>query len=151
MNRIKAIHYKSQFATTAHLVIAIDGQPLDELLHLLQPNHHLIGLVPAISWLFSQRERSAAIQALTAEPGLTINAPVLVCGDDRDFHCTVVIAQCRYTEDLVEWLAFGLDVTKDYPHSEIGSRVAWFEGIGPFAFKRDEYLDCIKALIDEPW
>lgn len=51
------------------------------------------------------------------ERRISCNFPVLVCGDDLDFSCTIVVVKVEWTENQVIWTKFGT-VKKDLNYWE---------------------------------
>jgi hypothetical protein len=143
MSTIRAGRYKTKYSASAHLVFCIDGRPLDVLLAEMCAADALIGLVPAPSWLWRDEDRALALRRLFPAPGATVIAPVLVCPDDRDFFCTVVVAQVHQSGAVVTWQHIGLDRTRSGP---VGSVVDWFAGVGPFQFALGAYQACLAKL-----
>lgn len=79
--------------------------------------------------------------------------PILLCPDDFDFSCTVIVVEVVCIEDKVIWRKFGIDTTS-FEIDEIalpkyiGKNVDWFANIGPFEFSRTEYLLCVTQFAD---
>lgn len=143
MNRIEAIEAASLYVTTPHLVVAVDGVPLDALLHAACPGLGLLGLVPALlGWFHDEADTRLAWQRAMPPAGRSSFAPVLICPDDLDLKCSVVVAEVVAEADTVAWPRLGLD------HSEgaVGSCVRWLPGVGPFRFPRGEYEACLAAF-----
>ncbi|MDE5584458.1 MAG: hypothetical protein K2J08_12240 [Ruminococcus sp.] len=46
------------------------------------------------------------------EKQISCNFPLLICGDDLDFSCTIVVVKVEYSENMVIWSKFGT-VKKD--------------------------------------
>ena len=46
------------------------------------------------------------------EKKISCNFPLLICGDDCDFSCTIVVVKVEYSENTVKWNKFGT-VKKD--------------------------------------
>jgi len=135
-------------AGSSGLMLFVDGEPLDELLHRLAPGHELAGLVPTLLGCASDSETSVVTQRLLPETGATAIAPVLMCPDDVDLSCSVVVAEAYVTGDFVVWSRLGLDITPwspAYPAS-VGEQVNWFHGAGPFRFARSQYLEALSEF-----
>lgn len=143
---IRAADYNSKFSTEPHLNLWIDGEPMQEWLHRLVPEAGMEGLVPAwLGWLNDPAEREIVRQRMVPRSGETQRVPLLVCPDDLDFSCTVVIAEVTATEDEVIWERLGLDTSRSEDPSEVGSQVDWF-AIPAIRFPRGEYLECVKSF-----
>lgn len=140
---------------TRHLCIYINGQMLDEIVSQKEDGSYL-GLIPA--WLNyyeeqyppSKKEKEYVWrQAKLGEGKKTL--PILLCPDDFDFSCTVIVVEAEQQGNTVVWHRFGADVT-GYSTGEstlpayIGKKVEWFKGIGPYTFSKEEYLCCVGAF-----
>ena len=96
MNRIQAIRGKSEYSLSDHLMIAVDGRPLDQHINVfdIEGRHGYNGLVPTLlDWLESEQERAVVWTRILPEIGATTICPVLMCPDDCDFSCTIVVAE----------------------------------------------------------
>jgi len=145
-NHIAATIGQSAYAG-AHLLLLVDGEPLDALLDRLAPGRELKGLVPTLLGCESQTESSTVHARIVPASGVTTLAPVLMCPDDRDFSCTLVIAEVTGGDDFVEWRRLGLDITAgDAPPELVGAQVEWFHGVGPFRFARIEYVNAVRVF-----
>jgi len=141
MNSIDAITLKSEYVPDPHLVIRIDGTPLDSLLASAFPERQLNGLVPTLlDWIDDDRQRQIVWERILPSDCKSSVAPILMCPDDLDFWCTIVVAEISAAPDVIHWMRLGMDDSKreDLP-DEIGKNVDWLDGIGPFTFDRDHY------------
>ncbi len=77
------------------------------------------------------------------ERKISCNFPLLVCGDDLDFSCTVVVVKVEWLEDSVIWTKFGtvkkeVDFWKKYRSSGILRFEDWtdddWKKYGPIAY-----------------
>lgn len=138
-----------------HLSIYIDDKRLDELLAEKVQEEYL-GLIP--SWLnFYDNDNPSSIKEkqyvwqqtqLSDKP---VVLPILLCPDDFDFSCTVIVVEVVCIEDKV---IFGIDTTPfDADETElpkyIGKNIDWFENIGTLEFSRAEYLYCVSQFTDK--
>jgi len=142
--------YKSKHAKCAHPVFVINDAPLDIWLSEQTNEDYILDLVPAQGWLYKDEEFELSWRRLkNLEPETCTFVPILVCPDDMDFSCTVIIVEQCVTEETVVWKRFGLDSSyKD----EIGSTVKWFNTQASIEFSISEFksaLDKFKALFDE--
>ncbi|WP_196140654.1 hypothetical protein [Aliikangiella sp. G2MR2-5] len=149
MNKIEALDYKSKFAATEHLVIAVDGTPLDVFLESILKDENHIGLVPAISWLDNSDERQIAIDKSFPSVGNRTVGPILVCPDDQDFSCTVIVADIETTDTSIIWHRLGLDKTDLQSPPKIGLDVEWYDQVPALEFALDDYQSCMSELENE--
>lgn len=91
------------------LGIFIDDIPLDIYLFELTNNESLKGLMPA--WFaeldsISQQEYISECLNIESKDGLVI--PVLLCPEDMDLWCIVVVAKVKYEDEYVIWDKIGI-------------------------------------------
>jgi hypothetical protein len=145
MNKIEARVKGSEFVSDPHLVILIDGSSLDSMLATHWPDRQFNGLVPTLlGWLNDDRERAIVWQRILPTDEVRSVAPILMCPDDLDFWCTIVVADITANSNTVRWHRLGVDRSspEDLPDS-IGSNVDWLDGIGNFEFDRLEYSEML--------
>jgi hypothetical protein len=122
----------------------VDGVPLDELLDAARPDLQLAGLVSSLlGWFHDEADSPVPWQRILPEVGCTGYAPVLICPDDLDFGCSVVMAEVAAVPDVVRWDRLGFDATR---RGAVGSYIRWELGLGPFQFRRPEYEACLAAF-----
>ena len=146
MNRIEVIEARTKYVSEPHKVLTLDGVPLDVLLDSARPDLAILGLVPALlDWLDDPRERELVWRRILPPVGSSAVAPVLMCPDDLDLWCSVVVAEVVPEESAVWWHRIGLDMSQ--PRLEaIGTAVNWIGGIGPHCFSRADYERCLAAF-----
>lgn len=155
MDSIKSyIGLSPHMGTVEHLSIYINDKRLDDILSKIDES--FIGLIPA--WLNyydkdfppSAKERNYVWEQTRPSNKPTI-LPILLCPDDFDFSCTVIVVEVIWNDDVVIWNRFGTDITP-FDKEEvklpkyIGKSVKWFQEIGPFSFSKLEYLQCISKF-----
>ncbi len=147
MNTIKAQIDQSDYEGYADFLnYQIDGFWLDEYLDKLYPNQFLKGTVPTLLFdLEGETENKIVWERILPQNSLSL-CPILMCPDDCDFYCTLIIAEIASYEDKISWLRLGLDHSKLDSPVDIGSRVDWFAKAAPFVFKREEYLSMLQAF-----
>ncbi|MDQ0418675.1 hypothetical protein J2Z48_002878 [Croceifilum oryzae] len=144
-NKLEVKWMKSEHCTEKHLNIVVDGIPLDVLLHQLYPTDYLNGLIPTIlEWVDNQEEMEFVKGRYTSTNKEEI-LPILMCPDDCDLWCTVVVAKVIKEGDYVTWDQIGIDrsVREDLilGYECIGSKVQWLEKVPRMFFNKAEY-DC---------
>lgn len=141
MQNISTITSPSKFVSEPHLRFAVDGVALDELLEDWYPNHGFHGLVPTTSnWLTSKVEQTVVWDRFLDRSSEWVSVPILCCPDDLDFSCSLAMVDARFSNDSVEWRAFGFDQTGfDLLPEEVGASVCWLPPKRPLIFARDEY------------
>lgn len=146
MNSIKAKIQKSEYGYNDYLQIVIDGNYIDELLEEKFPSNLYKGLVPTItSWMECKSERKIVWDRIIPMINSSANAPILMCPDDCDFSCTIIVAEIENLGNKIIWKRLGIDKTK-YENNcpeKIGSNVEWFQKIEQFEFEFYEYRNVI--------
>jgi len=152
MNKIQAIKGKSEYSLNDHLIITVDGRPLDHFISDfdLDGRHAYKGLVPTLlDWLDNKDERRIVWERIYPIIGQTTIGPILMCPDDCDFSCTIVVAEIARTENTIEWKRIGINLSPTYKSVEkMGKEVNWFRGL-QFTFTITDYLDCIEDFKKE--
>ena len=150
MNSIVASYRNSKFVEEKHLVFLIDGDPLDLVIDRMLPGENSVeGLVPTLlGWLSDTEEDVLVWNRSLPNIGERVSFPVLVCPDDLDLWCTVVIAEVEASSSSITWRRLGLDSTdpEGYTSAQCGEKVTWISGLGPFVFDRVEYEACLRKF-----
>jgi hypothetical protein len=129
---------------------------LDELLNTYYPDRDFLGLVPSLlDWLMVMDDEFRLIwDRATTKSGSTL-VPILLCPDDFDLWCTVIVAEVEITDKVVKWNKLGLERTdRDLLFESInnfGQTIEWLPEIGHFMFNKTDYFRCIdkfKAMVD---
>jgi hypothetical protein len=138
MNTIVATLSRSKFIIDQHLIIELDSTPLDALIARHTGDDNFEGFVPSLlNWMESAVERQLTWDRIKPESGHTKNCPILICPDDLNFDCAVIVVSISTDEDSVTWQRFGLDCS--HGQTYVGTRVDWFPGLGPYVFATEEY------------
>jgi hypothetical protein len=126
-----------------YMTIFIDGKEIDAL------HNDFVGLVPVLNdCFFPDSDRALVWRLIEPRTEGRVIAPLLVCGDDCDLYCTIIVADISYLPNVVTWERFGIDRSeREYLHAErIGTTVNWIADIPPMTFDREEYVRCIETL-----
>jgi hypothetical protein len=135
--------------------IFVDGHSLAEVLAAAHPDLDLATLVP--SWLgwsdgvpSLDHVESKYVRDRSALGSERQVAPILLCPDDFDFSCTVVVVDVSASQETVTWHRFGIDRTVysvDNPEPKyIGGPVSWLPQAVEFQFARAEYAACMQSF-----
>jgi hypothetical protein len=155
MNHLKAVLQASKFSSEPHLVVLLDEEPLDAIISRASNDAFNQGLVSALDRCFFNPEESQLVWSrILPEAHQVTRVPFLVCPDDLDFYCTVVIAEVFAETETITWTRLGFDGSDLPPVENIGTEVTWIKDLGPFVFRRTDYMafleDC-KALGTDWW
>ncbi|NCD70186.1 hypothetical protein [Mucilaginibacter agri] len=148
MNHIVAQIDESDYQIYSDFLnISLDGQFLDEYLEVLYPGEAYKGTIPTL--LFSmeiEAESEVVWRRILPELNAKTVCPILMCPDDRDFSCTIVVAEIECLNDTIVWHKMGLDISQNHQPEFIGSSVRWFEKVPSFQFSTLDYLAMINAF-----
>lgn len=148
MNRIKALLDQSDFEFYSDFLnFNIDDYWLDEKLDEIYPNNLYKGLIPTlVNWIDGEVEKKIVWnRILPIENQITI-CPILMCPDDNDFSCTLILAEIENCNNFIKWKRLGIDKTQDWNPENVGSVVEWFDKISSFYFSKTEYMEMLEQF-----
>ena len=130
------------------LILLLDGIALDGLLDSLAKGREMIGLLPTLAGSIDRAEAAIVERRFLPPDGEITITPLLMCPDDLDFSCTLVVTEAISRSDLVEWKRIGIDQSawNADPELRIGQRVDWLSGIRPFRFARGDFVRILAAF-----
>jgi hypothetical protein len=148
MNMIQAEFDKSDYEIyDDFLNIKIDGEWLDEKLEESYPGEMYKGTIPTLLFAMESKIESDLVwNRILPDFNAKVICPILMCPDDRDFSCTLIVAEIECLDDVVIWHRLGLDITKDWQPESVGSEVKWFYRELSYQFQKTEYIKMIKAF-----
>ncbi|MFC2994425.1 hypothetical protein ACFODO_03900 [Acinetobacter sichuanensis] len=133
-------------------ILEIDDLPLNQWMDRLDLNilsNELSGLslVPAQGWLMDEHENKIAWELLktTGNEECSTIVPLLICPDELDYTCTVVVVEQIQKDTQVIWNRFGLGLNAI---GGVVTAVRWITGESILEFNRDEFDNSISRLID---
>ncbi|WFD11931.1 hypothetical protein [Tepidibacter hydrothermalis] len=146
MNSIQAKIITTECVDDEYLMIFVDGIRLDKWLVNILGNNDFLNLIPTwLGWLLDLKEQEYVWRKTSLCECETTILPILVCPDDLDFSCIVVVCEVEYINTLVQWKRIGIDRTV-FP-TYIGKDIEWFENIPLLEFSRNQYENCINKFI----
>lgn len=147
MNAIKCLPDKSDYEIYDDYVnFQVDGYWLDEKLDKLYPGHLLKGTVPTLLfWMEIEQESEIVWNRILPDEGQKTICPILMCPDDADFSCTLIVAEIENSGTLIKWNRMGIDQTANIEPERIGSTVTWFDKVEALEFSIDDY----KGMLNE--
>lgn len=143
INKLSVENRKSKYVKIAHPIILIDEQPLEGMLNELYPDDMIVGLIPTIVDWISFDEESKAIEHIYDSKDVIKILPILMCPDDCDLSCTVIVAEVETTNDQIKWNRIGIDknnpmeVIDKYKFLETG--IEWLDDIPVMTFSKEDY------------
>jgi len=148
VNKIEGIQDKSDYEDYWDFInYRIDGYWLDELLDELYPNNMYKGLIPTlVYWMEREAEKAVVWKRILPNENETTICPVLMCPDDNDFSCTLIVAEIRNCGDLIQWKQIGIDKTKEWDAEKVGSKVEWLDKFNELNFSKQDYLTMLETF-----
>ncbi len=107
MNKIEACYVNNKYSSD-FLAIFIDEKPLDILLFELNHREDYHGLMPAWLTLDNTSEQEYIWEILSQVDIKGLSVPILLCPDDMDLSCTIIVAKVFYTHNEVIWDKIGI-------------------------------------------
>lgn len=125
----------------------IDNVWLDEKLDELYPNKMYRGLIPTlVEWLNFQNEKEVVWKRILPNTNETSVCPILMCPDDCDFSCTIIVAEITNFGSFIKWNRLGVDITKEFEAEKVGSEVEWFDKIMEMNFELSNYIKMLNKF-----
>ena len=146
MNTLAAKLDTSDYGYEDYLNYNIDGYWLDKILEETYPGNFFVGTIPTLSGMVVKEEEKMVWQRILPGKGKTTICPILMCPDDLDFSCTLIVAQIENTEDSIKWSKIGLDKTTNFSPQNVGTVVEWLEAVGPFEFSKTDYFTMLDSF-----
>ncbi len=142
MNLIEGILDKSDYeGYWDYINFKIDNVWLDEKLDDLYPDKMYKGLIPTlVEWMERKDEKEVVWKRILPNQNETTICPILMCPDDNDFSCTIIVAEITNFGNFIKWNKLGLDKTKEWEAEKIGSQVEWFDKIKELNFETVDYI-----------
>lgn len=139
MDQITAITHQAGFASAPCAWLAINGIPIEKWWATELDHADAVSLGLAQIWLLDEEEDKLAWSRIM--PGVENSStvvPILVCSDDMDFDCTVIVVEQKIVEDTVQWLRWGFSASGGL---QVGISTIWEHPKSvPFAaFDRKEF------------
>jgi len=134
-----------------YLDLEIDGRLLGHVAADVLDDPSFCDLVPCLLPWYEDPDRERELQIsrerFLPPTGTTTIAPVLMCPDDLDFWCSIVVAEITRTASTVRWTHLGLSRAhnRELPDG-VGNRVEWAEPSIPWEFAIDEYQAAFDAF-----
>ena len=146
INRISTKTYLNPFSDQTFYVLEIDGRSLEDIILENQPEITR-GIVPTLlNWLSDEKEREVVWQRVFPQKGAVERLPILMCSEDIDLWCTLIMVEVEMDEQYVYWNRFGLEDSDARTPEEIGKSVRWFSGIPKMCFNRKEFEEVVNKF-----
>jgi hypothetical protein len=148
MNKIEGILDKSDYEGNWDFInYRIDGYWLDEQLDELYPDNMYKGLIPTlVDWMDRADEKEVVWKRILPDEGETTVCPILMCPDDNDFSCTLIVAEITNYIKFIKWSRIGLDMTKEWDAEKVGTQVEWFDKVSELNFAISDYISMLDSF-----
>jgi hypothetical protein len=148
MNTIEGLLDKSDYGDYPDFVnFCVDGEWLDEKLNSLYPDKYFKGLIPTLDYaLSSEAEKKVVWERVLPNENLTLICPLLMCPDDLDFSCTLIVGEIRSAEKFIYWLKLGVDRSKEWEADKVGTTVEWFDSFPELCFEKAAYTKMLSVF-----
>lgn len=142
-NQLSITSHKSRYSLGFYPTFAVDSVPLE--IWLPQHNREAeLHLVSAHSGLYSDGDTYLVWDRIySTAPGWQTLVPLLVCSDDLDLTCTVIVVEQHADAAYVQWLRFG--VLKDLITLQ-SPAVDWFDSVPSLTFERSHFQSVLDAF-----
>lgn len=143
MDILSIAHHKSKYSAEAYRTFAINGLAIEVWMPSQNPSTEL-NLISAHEGLYDDQEFELIWDRIfSIAPNWRCIVPLLVCPDDVDLSCTVIVAEQFSSETSITWERFGL--LMDSVNSE-NPTIDWYQGIRPVEFERGNFMEVIEAF-----
>ncbi len=151
MNSIKGLLDKSDYEGYYDCInFYIDDYWLDEKLDELYPGSVYKGLIPTlVYWLDRESENKVVWERILPIENEISVCPILMCPDDCDFSCTLIVAEIQNYGEFIQWKRLGIDETRDWDAERAGTKVKWFDHFKEVNFRITDYLEMIDEFKDQ--
>jgi len=148
MNKIEGLEDKSDYEDYWDFVnYQIDGYWLDEKLDELYPGNLYKGLIPTlVYWMEREDEKEVVWKRILPNLNEISICPILMCPDDNDFSCTIIVAEIKNCGNLIQWKKIGVNKTEEWEAEKVGSKVEWLDKLTELNFSKEEYLKMIEKF-----
>jgi hypothetical protein len=142
LRSINAALHQAKSARSACAWLLIDGVGIEQWLaeHLDYEEAAMLGL--SLIWLIHEEEQALAKRRWTpGEDGTSTLLPLLVCSDDMDFDCTVLMVEQVVADGLITWERFGMSVSSGL---EVGIQTRWMTDCEPVSFAAADFQQALE-------
>ncbi|WP_313430518.1 hypothetical protein [Pseudomonas sp.] len=142
LHSIQACRYQAKFSRSACAWLMVDGIGVEQWVaqHLDYELATMLGL--SLIWLLDEEEEKLAKRRFVpGEDGTSTLVPLLVCSDDMDLGCTVLMIEQVVADGVVTWARFGLSVSSGL---EVGAQTSWMKGCLPVSFALSDFQQALQ-------
>lgn len=127
----------------------IDDFWFDEKLDQLYPNNLYKGLVPTLLYGLTDKEDEIVWNSILPNKGQVSICPILMCPDDYDFSCTLIVSEIENYGSFIGWKQLGIDNNTKWFDREIRYDINWFSNFHTLNFEYGDYLKMIQKFREQ--
>ena len=131
----------------------IDNEWLDEKLSSLKsnrPDFDFDGLVPTLLfWLEKNQDQEVVWNRILPKNDEVAVCPILMCPDDCDFNCSLVVTEIHNSNQTIKWNKIGIDYSNSFDSNEVGTVVEWVLEDFNFEFSKLNYLTVLNKFKEQ--
>ncbi len=148
MNNIQGLLDKSDYdGYWDYINYRIDDYWLDEKLEEIYPDKMYKGLIPTlVEWIDREDEKSVVWKRILPNENESAICPILMCPDDNDFSCTLIVVEIINQGNLIQWKRIGIDRTNEWEAEKVGVDVEWFDEMEELNFSMIDYLEMLETF-----
>ncbi|CAM3597953.1 hypothetical protein CCOS865_04133 [Pseudomonas reidholzensis] len=142
LHTIKTARHQAKFSRNACAWLLIDDVGIEQWLaeHLADEQLSFLGL--SLNWLIDDAEEALAKRRFTpGEDGSSTIVPLLVCSDDMDLGCTVLVAEQVVEGGTLSWVRFGWSISEGL---EVGAQTRWISSSQPVVFALENFQRAVE-------
>ncbi|EGK00146.1 hypothetical protein [Dysgonomonas gadei] len=150
MNLIKAELDKSDYNDSwFFLNYRIDSFWLDEELDNLYPGSLYKGLIPTLLYGLMDKEEEIVWKTILPSKGEISVCPILMCPDDYDFSCTLIVVEIENYGSFIQWKQLGIDKRTKWFDDEIRYDINWLPELQSLNFEFKDYQKMIQDFQEQ--
>jgi hypothetical protein len=147
LNILSNVELFNEFSEEKYFVLAIDGIEIGRLVDQHLSSDRYCSLVPVfLDWLTDQSSKSLVWHRAFPNVNCMHHAPILMCSEDADLWCDLLIAKVIFDGEFYIWEDLGFENGCCNDLDSIGNQVDWLN-IGSFKFLERNYKDCINMYL----
>ena len=146
INTISTKTYLNTFSQETFYHIEVDGKVLEDIVLECRPEI-LRGLVPTLlNWLDNPDEQKVVWSRALPTANQKANLPILMCSEDIDLWCTLIMVEVEVDKNHIYWNKFGLENSDAQRPEEIGKSIDWFSNSPRFIFDKSDYEEFLNEF-----
>jgi hypothetical protein len=91
-----------------------------------------------------QKEEDLVWKTILPNKGEITICPILMCPDDFDFSCILIVAEIENDDSFIQWKRIGIDKQTKWFDHKIRYDIDWFPNFQSLNFEIDDYQKMIQ-------